>query len=156
MRIFILALATGGGSGYAPMASGTFGSAVGLLVWLATWRLGLGPIAYALLVLGIVGIGIWAADRAQAIFRRHDDGRITIDEIAGMLVSLAWLPARLEVVLSAFVLFRLFDIWKPVPASTAERLPGGLGVMADDLVAGVYANVAGQLLWRVIFTGSSA
>ena len=154
MRIFILALATGGGSGYAPMASGTFGSAVGLLVWLAAS--GLGPIGYALVVLAIIAIGIWAADRAQAIFRRHDDGRITIDEIAGMLVSLAWLPARPAVVVTAFLLFRLFDIWKPVPASTAERLPGGLGVMADDLVAGVYANLAGQLLWRVIFSGSSA
>ena len=154
MRIFILALATGGGSGYAPMASGTFGSAVGLLVWLAAS--GLGPIGYALVVLAIIAIGIWAADRAQAIFRRHDDGRITIDEIAGMLVSLAWLPARPAVVIVAFLLFRLFDIWKPVPASTAERLPGGLGVMADDLVAGVYANLAGQLLWRVIFSGSSA
>lgn len=153
MRIFILALATGGGSGYAPMASGTFGSAVGLLVWLALS--GLGPIPYALVVLAVVLVGIWAADRAQAIFRRHDDGRITIDEVAGMLVSLAWLPARPEVVLSAFLLFRLFDIWKPPPAGAAEALPGGVGVMADDLVAGVYANLAGQLLWRVIFPGSA-
>ena len=154
MRIFVLALATGAGSGYAPIASGTFGSAVGLLVWLAVS--GFGPIAYALAVLAVVGVGIWAADRALAIFGRHDDGRITIDEVAGMLVALAWLPARPEVVLSAFFLFRLFDVWKPPPADAAERLPGGVGVMADDLVAGVYANLAGQLLWRVIFTGSAA
>ncbi len=154
MRIFILALATGGGSGYAPVASGTFGSAVGLLVWLAISDFG--PISYALGVLAIVLVGIWAADRAQAIFRRHDDGRITIDEVAGMLVSLAWLPTRPEVVLSAFLLFRLFDIWKPPPAGAAERLPGGFGVMADDLVAGVYANLAGQLLWRVAFPGGAA
>jgi phosphatidylglycerophosphatase A len=154
MRIFILAIATGGGSGYAPVASGTFGSAVGLLIWLAIS--GLGSIGYALALLAVVVAGIWAADRAQAIFRRHDDGRITVDEVAGMLVSLAWLPARPEVVLSAFLLFRVFDIWKPAPAGAAERLPGGLGVMADDLVAGVYANLAGQLLWRVIFPGSAA
>jgi phosphatidylglycerophosphatase A len=154
MRIFILAIATGGGSGYAPMASGTFGSAVGLLVWLAAARLH--PVPYAVVLLGVVLLGIWAADRAQAIFRRHDDGRITIDEVAGMLVSLAWLPTRPEVVVVAFLLFRLFDIWKPQPARAAERLPGGLGVMADDLVAGVYANLAGQLLWRVVFTGSAA
>jgi phosphatidylglycerophosphatase A len=154
MRIFILAIATGGGSGYAPIASGTFGSAVGLMVWLAL--AGRGPAAYAFALLLVVLVGIWAADRAQAIFRRHDDGRITIDEVAGMLLSLAWLPARPEVVASAFLLFRLFDIWKPAPAAAAERLPGGLGVMADDLVAGVYANLAGQLLWRVIFTGSAA
>ncbi len=156
MRIFILAIATGGGSGYAPIASGTFGSAVGLLVWLAAWQLGFGHAAYAFGLLILVLVGIWAADRAQAIFGRHDDGRITIDEVAGMLVSLAWLPARLEVIVCAFFLFRLFDIWKPMPADAAERLPGGLGVVADDLVAGVYANLTGQLLWRVIFTGSAA
>jgi phosphatidylglycerophosphatase A len=154
MRIFILAIATGGGSGYAPLASGTFGSLVGLMAWWAVS--GLGPGAYALMLLAVVLVGIWAADRAQAIFRRHDDGRITIDEVAGMLLSLAWLPARPEVVVSAFLLFRLFDIWKPAPARAAERLPGGFGVMADDLVAGVYANLAGQLLWRVIFSGSAA
>ncbi len=154
MRIFILAVATGGGSGYAPVASGTFGSAVGLLVWLALsgWT----PLAYALATLAVVAVGTWAADRAQAIFQSHDDGRITIDEVAGMLVALFWLPALPEVVLAAFLLFRLFDIWKPWPAGPAEHLPGGVGVMADDLVAGVYANVAGQLLWRVVFTGDAA
>jgi len=155
MRIFILAIATGGGSGYAPMASGTFGSAVGLLVWLGLVAANLGPLAYAFALLVVVLVGIWAADRAQTIFRRHDDGRITIDEVAGMLLSLFWLPARPEVVVVAFLLFRLFDIWKPAPARAAERLPGGLGVMADDLVAGIYANLGGQLLWRVIFTGSA-
>jgi phosphatidylglycerophosphatase A len=154
MRIFILAIATGGGSGYAPMASGTFGSMVGLLVWWAV--AGLAPGAYAFMLLLVVLAGIWAADRAQAIFGRHDDGRITIDEVAGMLLSLAWLPARPEVVVVAFLLFRLFDIWKPAPARAAERLPGGLGVMADDLVAGIYANLGGQLLWRVILTGNAA
>jgi phosphatidylglycerophosphatase A len=154
MRIFILAIATGAFSGYAPMASGTFGSVVGLLLW---WPIaGLGPGAYAVALVLVVLIGTWAADRAQTIFRRHDDGRITIDEVAGMLLSLAWLPARIEVVAVAFLLFRVFDIWKPQPARAAERLPGGLGVMADDLVAGLYANLAGQLLWRVIFAQSAA
>ena len=154
MRIFILAIATAGGSGYAPMASGTVGSAVGLLLWGALS--GLGPVGYGVALSFVALIGIWAADRAQGIFRRHDDGRITIDEVAGMLLSLFWLPARPEVVVVAFLLFRLFDIWKPAPARAAERLPGGLGVMADDLVAGLYANLVGQLLWRVIFAESAA
>jgi len=154
MRIFVLAIATGAGSGYAPMASGTFGSMVGLLLWLAL--AGQGLWLYLLAVAIVTGIGIWAAGRAQEIFKRHDDGRITIDEVAGMLVSLIWLPARIEVVVAAFLLFRIFDIWKPPPAHAAERLPGGVGVMADDLVAGLYANLVGQVLWRVIFTGSGA
>lgn len=154
MRIFVLAIATGAGSGYSPMASGTVGSVVGLALWLALT--GLPPLGYALAVVAVALLGIWASGRASEIFQRHDDGRITIDEVAGMLVSLAWLPARPEVAALAFVLFRVFDIWKPFPAGAAERLPGGLGVMADDLVAAVYANLGGQLVWRLLATGAAA
>src|SRR5262245_41973383 len=106
MRIFVLALATGGGSGYAPIASGTAGSAVGLALWFALCRLS--PSGYVLAVAAVVALGIWAADRAERILGNHDDGRITIDEIAGMLLSLAWLPARPEVAGVGFLLFRLF------------------------------------------------
>lgn len=148
MRIFVLALATGAGSGYAPVASGTVGSAVGLVLWAGLSRLS--PTGYALACAGVALVGIWAAGRAERLLGRHDDGRITIDEIAGMLLSLAWLPARPEVAGLGFVLFRIFDVWKPFPARQAERLPGGLGVMADDLVAGAYANLGGQLVWRLL------
>jgi phosphatidylglycerophosphatase A len=154
MRILILALATGGGSGYSPVASGTVGALVGLALWVPL--AGLSPVAYAAACAVVTGVGIWSAGRAEQILGRHDDGRITIDEVAGMLVSLAWLPARLEVVGLGFVLFRLFDIWKPFPARAAERLPAGLGVMADDLVAGLYANLGGQLVWRVLAAGSGS
>jgi len=152
MRIFILAVATGAGSGYSPFASGTAGSAVGLALWwgLAAAGVASSPALYALACAGVTAVGIWAAGRAERIFASHDDGRITIDEVAGMLVSLAWLPAHPEVAGVGFVLFRLFDIWKPFPARRAERLPGGLGVMADDLVAGAYANLGGQLVWRLL------
>jgi phosphatidylglycerophosphatase A len=148
MRILVLALATGAGSGYAPFAPGTFGSLVGLALWWALW--GLRPGAYAAACGAAIGAGIWAADRAERIFGKHDDGRITIDEVAGMLLSLAWLPDRPEVGGVGFALFRLFDIWKPFPARNAERLPGGVGVMADDLAAGLYANLVGQLVWRFL------
>ncbi|HTO55149.1 MAG TPA: phosphatidylglycerophosphatase A [Myxococcota bacterium] len=148
MRIWILALATAGGSGYSPVASGTVGSLVGLGLW---WALGhVEPLAYAGACAAVTALGIWAAGRAEEIFGRHDDGRITIDEVAGQLVSLAALPWRPEVAAVGFLLFRLFDIWKPFPARNAERLPGGLGVMADDLVAGVYANLGGQVLWQLL------
>jgi phosphatidylglycerophosphatase A len=151
MRIFVLALATGAGSGYAPVAPGTFGSLLGVALW-ALWRAlgGVSQTGYALGCALLAAVGVWAAGRAEVIFGRHDDGRITIDEVAGMLLSLAWLPARPEVAGLGFVLFRLFDIWKPFPARRAERLPGGLGVVADDLVAGVYANLGGQLVWRLL------
>ena len=152
MRIFILALATGGGSGFSPVASGTVGSIVGLGLWALLGRVG--GLSYAAACLAVIGLGIWAAGRAEEIFGRHDDGRITIDEVAGMLVSLAALPWRPEVAGVGFLLFRLFDIWKPFPARAAERLPGGVGVMADDLVAGLYANLGGQVLWRLWLTGA--
>ena len=152
MRIFVLSIATGAGSGYAPFASGTAGSVVGLALWWGLVAAGVAasPALYALACAGVAAIGVFTAGRAEQIFGHHDDGRITIDEVAGMLISLAWLPARPEVAGVGFVLFRLFDIWKPFPARSAERLPGGLGVMADDWVAGVYANLGGQLVWRLI------
>ena len=151
MRKLILFVATGAGSGYAPIAPGTAGSGVGLLLY---WPLaGLGGAAYLAAVAGISALGVWAAQRAEGLFGRRDDGRITIDEVAGMLLSLAFLPRRLDVVVAGFLLFRLFDIAKPPPARAAESLPGGLGVMTDDLVAGLYANVVGQLLWRVLLPG---
>jgi phosphatidylglycerophosphatase A len=108
-----------------------------------TWSL---PLALA----AVTAAGTWAAGRAEQVLGRHDDSRITIDEVAGMLTALLFLPARLEVAAAAFALFRVLDIAKPWPVRSAEGLPGGLGVMADDLVAGVGANLVGQLLWRLL------
>ena len=115
--------------------------------------LGAGPVALLGCTIGIALLGLWAADRAEQIFETKDDGRITIDEIAGQFVSLLWLPLRPEVWLAGFLLFRLFDIWKPPPVRAAERMAGGAGVMLDDLLAGLYANLCGQLLWRVLLPG---
>ncbi|MFQ5513291.1 MAG: phosphatidylglycerophosphatase A [Myxococcota bacterium] len=147
MRKHVLLVATGGGSGYAPFAPGTAGALVGLLLWLPLTRLS--PAAYLLAVAALSGLGVWAAGRAEVLLGQPDDARITIDEVAGMLLALALLPARLDVGLVGFALFRLFDIWKPWPVRAAESLRGGLGVMADDLVAGLMANGLGQLLWRL-------
>ena len=151
MRKLVLFVATGAGSGYSPLASGTAGSLVGLALWVPLLRLP-AP-GYAAAALAVCGLGVWAAQRAEALFGHKDDGRITIDEVAGMLLALAFLPARADVAVVGFLLFRVFDIWKPPPARAAERLGGGLGVMADDVVAAVYANLAGQLLWRVALPG---
>jgi len=153
MRNLVLFLATGAGSGYAPVAPGTAGAVVGVLLWAAAvWGLGA---SWGVLLAGLVAIsalGVWSAGRAEALLS-HDDSRITIDEVAGVWLALMLLPARLDVVLVGFVLFRIFDIWKPFPVRAAEALPGGLGVMADDLVAGLYANACGQLLWRLALPG---
>lgn len=151
MRILILFVATGAGSGYSPIASGTVGSALGVLLFAAlVWGFGLSTVGLVAVIGVLTIVGIWAAGRAEQIFGRKDDGRITVDEVVGMLVALVALPARLEVIVAAFFLFRLFDIWKPPPAGWLEALGGGTGCVADDMMAGVYANLAGQVLWRWI------
>lgn len=110
-------------------------AAVGL--WLIPFsRVGL---CAALVV--VVLVGLWASHRVEAILERKDPGVIVIDEVAGMMVSVLLLPRTLGVLLCAFFLFRLFDIWKPFPAGEAQALRGGFGVMVDDLIAGVYALV---------------
>ncbi len=154
MRNLVLIAASGAGSGFAPVAPGTAGSLVGLALGAALRRgLGLGDAALGAFAALVLALGLWSAGRAEAIFGRRDDGRITIDEVAGQLVALIGIPLRLDAWLVAFLLFRLADIAKPFPCRRLERLPGGFGVMGDDLIAGLYANLAGQLLWRLALPG---
>ena len=147
-RRLALLLATGAGAGYAPVAPGTAGSAVGVLLHLPL--AGLGPGLFAVTILALLFLGIWAAEEAERAFERKDDGRIVIDEIVGQLIALAPLVALAPRVdprspfwlVTGFVLFRCFDIWKPGPARWAERnLRGGAGVVLDDVVAGGFAAV---------------
>lgn len=145
-RWLVLALATAGGAGFAPVAPGTFGAAVGVLLFLPLVGAGSLGVLLATTALGLVGV--WAAGLAERAFARRDDGRIVIDEVVGQLIALAPLPALAgpargrapELLAVGFVAFRLFDIWKPGPVRWAERrFHGGLGVMLDDVVAGVLA-----------------
>jgi phosphatidylglycerophosphatase A len=153
MRNLVLFVATGAGSGYSPIAPGTAGAIVGLLLFGALACVTPPPSWLWLSLGGLVAvsaIGVWAAARAERIFDRKDDGRITVDEVAGQWLALVALPPRLDVLVTGLVLFRVFDIWKPFPVRQCERLGGGLGVMADDLAAGLYANAVGQLVFRVV------
>ena len=137
-------LATGAGAGYGPIAPGTWGSALGVLLYLPLSAAGALPYAAVLALLLVAGI--WAAGEAERAFGRKDDGRIVIDEVVGQLITLAPLladPALLRSPLwlvTGFVTFRVFDVWKPGPVRWAERrFAGGAGVMLDDVVAGVFA-----------------
>lgn len=140
-------IATVGGLGYAPIAPGTVAS---LPVALAVWALV--PTAPGLIGAAIIVtvVGIWAAGREEAYLGRHDPTCLVVDEAAGMLVALVALPLGLGWVLAAFVLFRVMDVWKPFPIDGLQRLPGGYGVVLDDVLAGVYANVLLQLLGRLV------
>jgi len=134
-------LASGFYTGYSPLAPGTVGSLVGVLVYLLLQNLS--DALYIVIVFSIIAAGIYIAGEAEALYRMNDSPRIVIDEIGGMLLTFASLPRDKVFLLAGFIAFRLFDILKPFPARVLERrFAGGWGIMADDLMAGVYANLA--------------
>jgi phosphatidylglycerophosphatase A len=95
-------------------------------------------------------VGTWAAHVAEPLLGRKDPGAIVIDEVAGMTLSVLWLPVTVPTLLAGFVLFRIFDVVKPFPANRLQALPGGIGVMIDDLVAGLYALILLLVLRAVV------
>ncbi len=141
-------LATACGAGFVPVAPGTAGSAVAIPL---AWGLAhLGEPAYLLAMVAITAFGIWAADVYEATYGTSDNQRIVIDEVAGMLLTLAAVPRGPFNLLVGFGLFRLFDTWKPWPVRWLDRnVHGGLGVVLDDLGAGVYAGLILWLLGRL-------
>ena len=145
------------GVGFAPIAPGTFGSVAGVAVFLGLSQLP--ATLYALTVLALFALGVWAADCVEVIFKKQDDGRIVIDEVVGQLLTLSPLLFCGELSLASwkswlllgagFLLFRALDIAKPGPIRMAERaFSGGLGVMLDDVVAGIFgAGALVLLIW---------
>lgn len=135
----VLALSTWFGVGFLPVAPGTFASVAGSpLVWL-TDRLG-GPLGALFLAVFLL-LAFWSADRAGKMAGQDDPREIVVDEVAGLLVALFLIPFSWLNLIVGFILFRVFDILKPFPLKRAEKLGGGLGIVLDDLLAGVYANV---------------
>ena len=137
-------IATVGYCGYFPIAPGTVGSAAGLVVYLLVWWTQ-SPVVEGLLIVAVYAIGIWAGTEAERYFGGIDPGPVVIDEVLGMLITLAFMPVGLWTAIAGFVLFRIFDVIKPFPAGRFERLHGGLGVMSDDAMAAVYANLSLRL-----------
>jgi phosphatidylglycerophosphatase A len=138
-------VATAAYCGYFPIAPGTVGSAAGLLVYLLVWWTG-SPMVEVALIVALFAAGVWAGTTAERFFGGIDPGPVVIDEVVGMLMTLAFIPVGLGGALAGFVLFRIFDVIKPFPARRLEALHGGLGVMADDAMAAVYANLSLRLL----------
>ncbi len=161
------------GVGYIPLAPGPWGSAVGVLIYLLVarierntlnfgvekgwklapmeaWRFEFSIIFFFLLTF----IGIWAAGRAVILFRNKDPQQAVVDEVAGQFLTFLFVPLELNwtLVIAGFLLFRLFDIWKPYPIDDLQALPTGLGVVADDLLAGVYAGTCLALLNALLLT----
>jgi phosphatidylglycerophosphatase A len=140
-------IATVGYCGYFPKAPGTVGSVAGLLFYLLVWW-AQSPLFEAAWILALFVIGVWAGTTSERYFGGIDPGPIVLDEVVGMLITLAFIPVGIPGALIGFILFRLFDVLKPFPAGRLEKLHGGFGVMADDAMAAIYANIALRLvLW---------
>ncbi len=166
---FSIALATFG-VGFIPLAPGTWGSAVGILLYLFVRSIELGIIRvfsnagfpneittawiYAfnsLIFLLFCFFGVWVSGRAATVFKSKDPQKVVVDEVAGQLIVFLFVPFNIswKLVLAGFLLFRLFDIWKPYPINSLESLPSGLGVCADDILAGIYGGICLALLYAV-------
>lgn len=146
-------VATAGYVGFVPIAPGTFGSAVGL-VFYAVVRAAGSPWLEGALLAVTLAIGIWAADDVERQMGK-DPGAVVIDEVLGMLVTLAFLDVNVTGAVLGFFLFRLLDVIKPPPARRLENLHGGAGIMLDDFMAAVYANLTLRAC-IVIFPGTFA
>ena len=137
-------LACGFGSGLAPVAPGTFGTLAGVPICL--FCLPLPWLGRLLVVLALTALSIYVAGYAEGIYQKKDDQRIVIDEIIGLQVTMLPVTITALHLFAGFVLFRLFDILKPFPLNNLQRLPGGWGIVMDDVGAGIYAGVAMLLL----------
>jgi phosphatidylglycerophosphatase A len=161
------------GVGYLPLAPGTYGSAVGvgiylLLGWIVSntsmdlgargwadaeikaWIHAVNLIAFLLFCL----LGIWAANRATRLFQNKDPKQAVVDEVIGQLIVFLFIPFNTNwyFILAGFLLFRLFDIWKPYPIDSLQKLPAGIGVCADDILAGIYGGVCLSLMYAITLT----
>ncbi|MCA1589113.1 MAG: phosphatidylglycerophosphatase A [Acidobacteria bacterium] len=158
------------GVGYLPLAPGTFGSVVGVAIYLlfgwgeriasanfirggstdasaSAWIHSVNLIAFLTFCL----VGIWAAGRATVHFKNKDPKQAVVDEVIGQLIVFLFIPFTFswKLILAGFVLFRIFDIWKPYPINSLQNLPAGIGVCADDILAGVYAGVGLAIIYAV-------
>ncbi len=132
--------------GYAPVAPGTFGSAVGLVVYYLVRRQASPAVELGAIALILV-VGLWSATEAEHHFGGIDPGPVVIDEVIGMLITLALHPVNVVGAIIGFFIFRVLDVVKPWPARRLELLPGGFGVVLDDVMAGVYGNL---LMWGLV------
>lgn len=140
MRRLALFISTVGYVGYAPFAPGTFGSAAGLAVFFAV-RSSESPALELAVIAILFAVGIWSGTVAEHHFGGVDPGPIVLDEVVGMLITLCLLPVNAAGAVAGFFVFRILDVIKPFPSARFEKLPGGLGVMADDGMAAIYGNL---------------
>jgi len=133
--------------GHSPFAPGTVGSLGGLIVYFLIKN---NALLYGFVLIFLFALGILFAGEAEKIYKKKDEPRIVIDEVCGMLLTLFFVPVSVYSVVLGFLLFRVMDIMKPFPAKRIEKLAGSVGIMFDDVVAGIYANLILQVIFRVV------
>lgn len=135
--------------GYLPLIPGTFGSIAG--VGLFYLLKGADLAAYFLFIFCIMVLGLLTCGRAEKLLNKKDPGCIVIDEVMGMLIALSFMPHDLKIIILAFFVFRILDTLKPFPAGKMQDMHGSVGVMGDDLVAGIYTNIVLQVILKLTF-----
>jgi phosphatidylglycerophosphatase A len=139
MRHFILLLATGFWVGYSPIAPGTLGTLLAIPIYFFLSEMSF-PL-YELTLFTFFFLSSWISERAENYFGKKDDSRIVIDEMMGFFITMLWVTKTPFFILVGFILFRFFDILKPFPIRRLEKVRGGFGVVLDDVMAGIFANV---------------
>ena len=134
------------GIGYVRKGAGTLAAIAACIVWYLAFNGNYNPILAVVITIAITVLGIWSSDQVTGIWGK-DPSRVVIDEWAGMFIPLLFLPSSLAYIIAGLVLFRFFDIAKPLFIRKAEKLPGGWGIMLDDVVAGIYSNIILQLIF---------
>jgi phosphatidylglycerophosphatase A len=136
--------------GYLPLAPGTFGSIAGVGIFYllngSSWP------GYFLFVFSLMALGLLTSGRAERLLNKKDPGCIVIDEVMGMLIALSFLPPDPKIIILAFLMFRILDTLKPFPAGRVQNMHGAIGVMGDDMVAGIYTNIVLQIILSLNFS----
>jgi len=144
MNCLVILLATGLGVGFSPIVPGTLGTLLAIPLYYLISSIS-SPL-YELTLVAFFFFSSWISNQAEKHWGKKDDRRIVIDEIMGFLVTMLWVPKSISSIIMGFILFRFFDILKPFPIRHLERVPSGFGVVLDDVLAGVYANIALRLI----------
>jgi phosphatidylglycerophosphatase A len=152
LNFFTLLITTFFYIGFTPLIPGTFGSIAGLSLFYLVRHSG---ILYALVTLIVIFLGFLFSTRAEGILNKKDPAAVVIDEVAGMLLTLMFIPYDTKLIIIGFFLFRLLDTLKPYPADKLQKLKGSLGIMGDDIIAGLYANIVLQLVARIVLLRGS-
>ncbi|MEW6087212.1 MAG: phosphatidylglycerophosphatase A [bacterium] len=135
--------------GYSSAAPGTLGTLAGIPLYLFLYTRG--TKIYVIFTILFFILGLEISSLAETIFKKKDSQKIVIDEISGFLVTMLFVPYKIQFIILGFTLFRIIDIWKPYPVYLFQNLEGGIGIMSDDLMAGIYSNIILQVVTRFNF-----